>query len=107
MPAATVNNYGKGKAYYMAFRDKRKDFIRALTNLALDEAGVAPCMNITLPDGCTAHVREADGVGYYFVECYDPKGAHIDLDGEYYSMLDEKNVTALDFDGVGVAVLKK
>lgn len=107
MPAATVNNYGEGKAYYMAFRDKKKDFIRALTDLALNEAGVAPCMNVSLPDGTTAHVREGDGVKYYFVECYNANGAEIALDGEYYDMLEGKNVTKLDFSGVGVAVLKK
>ena len=107
MPAATVNSYGEGKAYYMAFRNKQKDFIRLLVGRALDEAGISPCMNITLPEACTAHVREADGVSYYFVECYDKNGAHIDLDGEYYSMLDEKNVTSLDFSGFGIAVLKK
>lgn len=107
MPAATVNSYGAGRAYYIAFRDTRKDFIRYLTNMALDEAGVKPCMNISLPEACTVHKREADGISYYFVECYDEKGAVIELDGEYYSMIDEKYVTKLTFDGFGVAVLKK
>ena len=107
MPAATVNDYGEGKAYYIAFRNQKKDYIRVLTNAALDEAGVKPCIDTTFPDGTTAHMREADGVRYFFVECYEPAGADIKLDGEYYDMLTDKTVTDVHFDGVGIAILKK
>ncbi len=107
MPAATVNDYGKGKAYYLAFRDESKKYIRELTGQALDAAGVCGCINTSLPDGTTARMRECNGAKYYFVECFNSEGASITLDGEYYSMLDEKTVTELKFDGFGIAVLKK
>ena len=107
MPAATVNDYGKGKAYYLAFRDPSVNYIRELTARALEVAGVTGCMNVTFPEGVTAHVREADGVGYFFVECYNKNGATLALDAEYYSMLDDKNVSELHFDGIGIAILKK
>ena len=107
MPAATVNEYGKGRAYYMAFREPAGEFLRKVYKDMLDFANVSGCLNAELPDGTTAHVREGDGVKYYFVECYNANGAEIILDGEYYDMLEGKNVTKLTFENEGVAVLKK
>ena len=62
---------------------------------------------LTLLDDMIDTMREADGVKYFFVECYEPKGADIKLDGEYYDMLADKTVTDVHFDGVGIAILKK
>ncbi len=107
MPAATVNDYGKGKAFYMAFRDPSVNYIRKLVSEALAAAGVEGCIKTEIPMGTTAHRRDGDDASYYFVECYEHKGACVKLDGEYYDMLEGKKVTEVNFDGIGVAVLKK
>lgn len=63
MPALTGNAYGKGKAYYVAFRDGG-DFTDALTARLLAECGIASDFDGKLPYGVTAHSR-TDGENLY------------------------------------------
>jgi len=63
MPAITVNSYGKGKAYYIAFRDNG-DLTDKVTELLLDERGVTSDFDGELPNGMTAHSR-TDGENLY------------------------------------------
>lgn len=67
--AATVNNYGKGRAYYVAFRDEG-DFTDTLTEALLKEAGVASEFDGALPNGVTAHSRTDGETIYVFLENY-------------------------------------
>ena len=58
-PAATVNEYGLGKAYYQAFRDG-DDFKSVILNRIVDELGVCknlPCSEDGLPFAVSAHTR--------------------------------------------------
>ena len=55
-PALTVNTYGKGKAYYIAFRDTG-DLTDDLTAQLLDECGISSDFDGALPKGVTAHSR--------------------------------------------------
>ena len=107
MAAATVNSYGEGRAYYVAFRDGDGSFTDMLVSRILNETGIVPPLDIELPHGVTLHTRESDDAVYCFVECYENKGADLTLDREYYSMLDGENVSTLHFDRPGIAVLKK
>lgn len=109
MPAATVNTWGKGKAYYISFRDARGDFLSSLYERVLRECGVVGGISdgcSELPEGVSAHTRVWEDARYVFVECFNSEGAYVKLDGEYYSMLDKKYVDELSFEGLGVAVLK-
>ena len=56
MPAATVNKYGDGKAYYIAFRD-RGDFTDRMIAKLLAEAKISSGFDGELPFGVTAHTR--------------------------------------------------
>ncbi len=63
MPALTVNNYGKGKAYYVTFRDNG-DFTDVITERLLTECGIVSDFDGVLPCGMTAHSR-TDGENLY------------------------------------------
>lgn len=106
MPAATVNTYGEGRAYYVAFRDADGAFTDALVSEALGELDITPLIDVEKTEGVTVHTRECEDAVYAFVECYAQEGAHVELGREYYSMLDGRYVSSLDFERPGVAVLK-
>ncbi len=56
LPAATVNKYGAGKAYYIAFRDEG-DYTDKLIGDLIKETGIGSGFDGELPDGVTAHTR--------------------------------------------------
>ncbi len=72
MPAYTVNNYGKGKAYYIAFRDDGS-FTKKIINDILDEADIKSEFDGTLKRGVTAHSRTDGENTYVFLENYTPE----------------------------------
>ena len=55
-PAATVNKYGKGLAYYVAFRD-RGDYSDKLLGEILERANITSDFDGSLPYGVSAHSR--------------------------------------------------
>jgi len=67
MPAITVNDYGKGKAYYVAFRGE-EDFLTNMTDRLLEECGVASDFDGELPYGMTAHSRTDEETLYVFLQ---------------------------------------
>lgn len=69
MPAYTVNNYGKGKAYYQAFRDNGS-FTKEIVKTVLNEAGVKSEFDGVLEYGVTAHSRTDGQNTYVFLENY-------------------------------------
>lgn len=72
MPALTVNNYGKGKAYYIAFRDSG-DFTDVVTERLLTECGVTSDFDGELPYGLTAHSRTDGENLYVFLQNFSTK----------------------------------
>ena len=67
MPAATVNKYGDGKAYYIAFRDKG-DYIDMTVDALLKEAGICSGFDGELPYGVTAHTRTDGEKTFLFLQ---------------------------------------
>lgn len=106
MPALTVNSYGKGKAYYQAFRDTGDFTVTALEQVVekLGITGVIPgCGN-----GVTAHARYADGVQYLFVENYaDTEAADVALGDAYTDMESGALVDTVTLPPYSIRVLKK
>ena len=68
-PAATVNEFGNGKAYYIAFRDEG-DFACDLIQKILEEAQITSAFDGALPYGVTAHSRTDGENLYVFLENY-------------------------------------
>jgi beta-galactosidase len=76
-PALTVNNKGKGKAYFIAARtggDFLDDFYRTVT----DEAGVKRVLSKKLPQGVTAQVRTDGKTDFVFLLNFTPRAAKVD-----------------------------
>lgn len=107
MPAMTVNSYGKGKAYYQAFRDTG-EFWDAMVTRILGEMGIENTLTGELPEGVVAHKRETDGVEYLFVQNYsDVPVANISLINEYLDMESREIVREISLNAFDVKILKK
>jgi len=86
-PAATVHDYGKGKAYYVAFRDNG-DFADTLMGDILEEAGVTPAFDGALPYGVTAHSRTDGEQDYVFVQNFSHK-EHTLLTSQHWETVED------------------
>ncbi|MCB1070104.1 MAG: beta-galactosidase [Verrucomicrobia bacterium] len=83
-PAVTMNEFGKGRAYYIATLPT-KDFLKPFLKQLCAEQGVRPVLET--PEGVEAVVRSRDGTDYLFVlnhnyepvEVTLPPGWHFDL----------------------------
>ena len=67
MPALTVNKYGKGRAYYQAFRDEG-EFTDRLVSQLLKECSIGSVFDGELPEGVTAHGRTDGDITYAFIQ---------------------------------------
>ena len=107
MPAFTVNSYGKGKAYYQAFRDTGEFTDKAISEI-LQELGIAPTISCLPIQGVTAHKRTDGESEYLFVENYgESKVKGVSLDGEYTDMVTGKTVKSVDLDAYSIVILKR
>ncbi|MBQ8885625.1 MAG: beta-galactosidase [Clostridia bacterium] len=105
-PAYTVNKYGKGKAYYQAFRDtgEFKDCVFFTIMKELGIEGAVP----ELPAGVTAHTRTDGDTVYLFIENYSAeRKENIALGNEYEDMLTGEKVLTVGVDGYGMRILKR
>ncbi len=108
MPAATKNRYGKGTAYYQAFRDDGT-FAGEWLSLILEEAGIegnVPEWN-GLPRGVTAHTRESGDDLYLFCgNYYGAPAEELRLGRTYTDMLTGEKADSVRLGPYGLAVLK-
>ena len=106
MPALTVHSFGKGKAYYQAFRDTGY-FWNDVISMILSELDIKATLTGTIPEGVTAHKREADGITYLFVENYSENRVNdILLGGQYMNMETGDMVERISLDAFDVKILK-
>lgn len=106
-PAATVNDYGKGHAYYVAFRDGG-DYADRLAEQIIRELSLRRVLGDTsLPEGCTAHSRTDGDTEYVFAGNYLGNTAEIKLGETYTDMLTGLQTDRLELGAYGYAVLKK
>ena len=76
MPAATVNRYGKGKAYYFAFRDTG-DFTDAMMEKLLNDLNITSDFDGALPHGVTAHSRTDGENVFVFLQNFNTEAANV------------------------------
>ena len=107
MPAATVHGYGKGKAYYQAFRDTGTFWESMISNI-LKELEIKPTVPADLPEGVCVHKREADGVQYLFVQNYLGQPVEGIYLGDTYTDMESKEVIdTVSLSAYDVRCLKK
>lgn len=69
-PAVCVNKYGKGRAYYIAMRDKNGAFLKAFYRDLIDELKIERSADVADYDLVSAHTREDEENKYLFIENY-------------------------------------
>jgi len=106
-PALTVNQYGQGRAYYMATQPD--DVLLAkLAKELCHEAGVEPVLQA--PEGIEVTKRvQADGRAVYFLLNHTQQGHQVLLPtGTLTSLLDGRNVTEeIEVAAMDVVVLQE
>ena len=101
-PAITINEYGQGKAYYVAARIDMKSMAK-LFRMMLEDAGVTIP---SLPVGVELHTRENDTHKYSFYLNMTADNKTIDnISG--YDLLTDNNISGnLDMKPYSVAVIR-
>lgn len=104
-PALTVNEYGKGKAYYQSFRDtgEFKDYV---LHDIINNCGIYKEFK-NLPEKVTVHTREDDENAYVFVENYSETEKTVELDDEYFDVINDKIISSVTVNPFSVAVLRR
>ena len=88
MPALTVNNYGKGKAYYVATLPDNAFMQRFLKKVCVDQ-GVESVMEA--PENVEAVVRSNERDEFLFVMNHNYEAVEITLpEGKYFDLLERK-----------------
>lgn len=108
MPALTVNNYGKGKAYYIAARTG-EDFNNDFYSKLIDDLNIKSVIDGKLPKGVTAQMRSNKDNKYIFVMNFTEEEKKISL-GEtiYIDMLSGEALSKeIHMDKYGVKILKE
>ena len=107
MPALTVNTYGKGKAYYQAFRDEGAFTEKVLSDILMG-LNIQPTLSALPKQGVTAHCRTDGKNTYLFVENYNAEMVKgLSLDGEWTNMATGEQVSVIDIEAYSIAVLKR
>src|SRR5690625_121548 len=107
-PALTVNELGKGKAYYIASRNKG-DFHLDFYTKVVEEAGIKRVIDSELPDGVTAQYRTDGEFDYVFIMNFtdEVKTVHV-ADAEYTDLLEGSSVPKqIELPAFGVKLLKR
>jgi len=105
VPAITVNEYGKGKAYYIGtFSDA--DFYADLMEVLLKDAGVS--QGLAVPENVVVRKRFKDDCEYLFIMNFNNEKTECELDAAYHDIIADKEVPGKVMIGpLGVMVLRK
>ena len=85
MPAVTVNNYGKGKAYYIGARID-KEALYNIYDAVSKECGITPILN-NIPEGISVKSRNDGENEYLFIMNFSEEKKIINLDGKFTDLL--------------------
>jgi beta-galactosidase len=108
-PAFTVNRFGQGKAYYIAFRNNsnfEKDFYGTL----IKELDLLRALRAELPTGVTAQLRTDGERDFVFVMNFskDEKVINLKDEDSFIDLLSENTITGqLSLKGYDVKVLQR
>ncbi|RLL89615.1 beta-galactosidase [Petrotoga sp. HKA.pet.4.5] len=108
MPALTVNDFSKGKAYYIASRNEEQ-FNDMFYGKLIEELRLKKVVDTELPYGITAQIRTDGENDYIFVMNFTQEEKTIELDEkEYIDLLEGETLDRkITVPGYGVKILKR
>lgn len=106
-PALTVNDFGKGQAFYVASRNDEA-FMDSFFGKLAERLDLLRALPAELPEGVTAQLRSDGQHRFIFVMNFNPTPATVDLGAaSYRSLLSGQSVTGpLGLPAYGVEVLQ-
>lgn len=106
MPVVTANQFGKGKAWYVA-SSPDSEFLTGLLSTICEEAGIGSLLDV--PEGVETTERIKDGHSYLFVLNHNSEEVTINInEHKYYDLLLNKDIVGkVTLDGKGVLILTK
>ena len=106
-PALTVNDFGKGQAFYVASRNDEA-FMDSFFGKLAERLDLLRALPAELPEGVTAQMRSDGQHRFIFVMNFNPAPATVDLGAaSYRSLLSGQSVTGpLGLPAYGVEVLQ-
>lgn len=106
-PAVTVNNYGKGKAYYIAFRDDG-EFLKDFYGDLINKLQLKRALEVELPEGVTTQWRTDGNRNFVFVMNFTPEIKNLNLgDIKLLDLLtDEKIENNLEIAPYGIKIVE-
>ncbi|MFW5980842.1 MAG: beta-galactosidase [Halanaerobiaceae bacterium] len=106
-PALTVNESGKGKAYYIASRNS-EEFLNDFYQSLVKKVDLDKIIDTELPEGVTAQKRTDGETEFVFIQNFTTKTREISLKQEYKNLLTGKKIEDnLKLDRYDIKILKK
>lgn len=107
-PALTVNEFGKGKAYYIASRNE-DIFLNDFYNKIVADESIKQVMDTELPEGVTAQMRTDGETDYVFIMNFKPEEKEVSLNATKYTNLltGEIVLNKVVLKGFGISVLSR
>lgn len=107
MPALTCNEFGRGKAYYVAFRNEN-DFLKDFYKVIANENNLKRAIDIELPKGVNAQVRMDENNEFIFLMNFTDCKKELKLeDYKLVDMEDNNLVTEiLTMEPYGIKIFK-
>jgi beta-galactosidase len=108
-PALTCNHFGKGNAYYIAFRNN-EDFEKDFYLFLINDLKPMKALEADLPTGVTAQLRTDGETSYIFVMNFsnEEKTITLNADETYQDKLTEEMINGtIALKGYGIKVLTK
>ncbi|HOJ11895.1 MAG TPA: beta-galactosidase [Clostridiales bacterium] len=107
-PAFTVNNFGKGRAYYIAFKSNG-DFLVDFYSELIKELKILKTIDVELPDGVTAQLRTDEQRDFIFLMNFANEEKSIDVSSiEYIDVLNGEKITGtIHLSGYGIKILER
>ncbi|MCM1991726.1 beta-galactosidase [Oceanirhabdus seepicola] len=108
MPALTYNEFGKGGAYYIAFRNN-DEFLRDFYKNLAKKINLNRAINIELPVGINAQVRKDDENEFVFLMNFTKEKETVDIkDMTFVDMESKEKVTGpIDIKGYGIRIISR
>jgi beta-galactosidase len=107
-PALTVNDFGRGKAYYVASRNQEPFFSDFIAKIIV-EGHIRRAIDVELPEGVTAQLRTDGTHDFIFLLNFSPEERLVALDSRAYTDLLRGGAAQgeLTIAGYGVRVLRR